>query len=241
MTAVDVLPVTTQPKSRFPLIPIMRCNAAPACITVQVRESPPPATTTAPVREDVAGLVATPNVTVPLPTPELPPVIAIQAALETAVHATFPDTPMVRPLAAGLVKLVLAGLIASDGAAPACITVQVRESPLPATTTAPVREVVAGLVAMPNVTVPLLTPELPPVMAIQAALETAVHDTFPDTTIERPLAAAPVKFVLAGVIDSSAGVHFAYNVCPVVKYGTSEFVYTRDPVPLAPVHHPSGM
>ena len=204
MMAVDVWPVTTLPKSRFPLRPIMRCIAAPACITVQVREIPPPATTTAPVREDVAGLVATLNVTVPLLTPELPPVIAIQEALEIAVHGMFPVTPIVRPLVAALEKLVLAGLIASAAAAPACVTMQVREIPPPATTTAPVREDVAGLVATLKVTVPLLTPELPPVTTIHDTLDDAVHDTFAVTPIIRPLAAALEKLVLGGEIASVA-------------------------------------
>jgi len=204
MMAVDVWPVTTLPKSRFPFNPIMRCIAAPACITVQVRAIPPPKTTTAPVREDVEGLVATLNVTVPLLTPELPPVIAIHEALETAVHGMFPVTPIVRPLAAELEKLVLAGLIVIATAAPACVTMQVREIPPPATMTAPVREDVKGLVATLNVTVPLLTPELPPVIAIHEALETAVHGMFPVTPIVRPLAAELEKLVLVGLIAIAA-------------------------------------
>ena len=140
--------------------------AAPACVTVQVRESPPPATMTAPMRDTVAGLVATLNVTVPLLTPELPPVTAIHEMLDTAVHDMFAVTLMVRPLAATLEKLVFAGLMTSDAAAPACVTEQVREIPPPATITAPVREDVAGLVVTLSVTVPLLVPERPPVTAI---------------------------------------------------------------------------
>ena len=129
----------------------------------------------------------------------------------------FPVTPIVRPLVAALEKLVLAGLIASAAAAPACVTMQVREIPPPATTTAPVREDVAGLVATLKVTVPLLTPELPPVITIHDTFDDAVHNTFPDASMAHPTALLHGIFVLVGVIASVAGIHFAYSVIPVVK------------------------
>ena len=122
--------------------------------------------------------------------PGLTPVTAIHAVLDTAVHGTFAVTAMVRPLAATLDTFVLAGLIANDATAPACVTVQVRLIPPPATMTAPVRDKVDELVATLNATVPLLMPELPPVTAIHDALDTAVHDTFAVTPMVRPLAAA---------------------------------------------------
>ena len=71
-----------------------RDAAVPACTTVQVRVMPPPATTTPPVRAVVPLLVATLKVTVPLPEPELPPVILtsfspmLNRYLFTRVHRT---------------------------------------------------------------------------------------------------------------------------------------------------------
>ena len=95
MVAVAVWVVTTFPNAKLPLNPMIRCSATPACVTVQVREIPLPAMIIAPVREDVAGLVATLNTTVPLLTPGLPSVTASQDAFDTAVHGTFAVTPMV--------------------------------------------------------------------------------------------------------------------------------------------------
>ena len=100
--AVLVIPVTTFPNAKPPLNSMIRCTAAPACTTVQVRLMPPPATITPPVRAVVPALVATLNVTVPLLVPGLPPVTASHDALVTAVQDTFAVTPMDRPLAAEL-------------------------------------------------------------------------------------------------------------------------------------------
>ena len=72
---------------------------------------PPPATITPPTRDVVPAFDVTLNVTVPLVVPEYPPVTAIQAAFDPAVHATFAATVIVLPFQGELVKFVLAGLI----------------------------------------------------------------------------------------------------------------------------------
>lgn len=158
---------------------------------------------------DVAELVATLNVTVPLLVPELPAVTEIHGMLVVAVQEIFAITPIIFPFAAALVKFVLVGLIASENAAPACVTVQVRVSPPLATMTPPVRDEVAGLVATLNVTVPLPDPEAPPVMAIHETLEAAVHATLAETPIVRPVVAVLEKFVLVGLIESDSAFHNA--------------------------------
>jgi hypothetical protein len=136
--------------------------------------------------------------------PVFPAVTDSQAAFVVAVHATFPVTAIDRPLHAALVRLVLAGLIPSVAAAPACVTTQVRDSPPPATITPPVRALVPGFAATLKVTVPLLEPVFPAVTESHAAFVVAVHATFPVTAIVRPLHAALVRLVLAGLIPSVA-------------------------------------
>ena len=116
--AVLVLPVTTFPKIMLFPSSMIRCAGIPACVTTQVRDSPPPATTTPPVRAAVPAFAAALNVTVPLLVPEAPAVTASHAAFVAAVHATFPVTASVRPLHAALVRPVLAGSTPSAAAAP---------------------------------------------------------------------------------------------------------------------------
>ena len=92
--------------------------AAPACTTVQVFDSPPPATTTRPVRADVPAFAPTEYVTVPLPVPDEPAVTDSHGTFVAAAHDTLPVTAIVRPLHAALVRLVLAGLIPSESTDP---------------------------------------------------------------------------------------------------------------------------
>jgi hypothetical protein len=104
--------------------------------------------------------------------------------------------------------------LANGFTAPACITMHVRVIPPPATITPPVRAVVPAFVATLNVTVPSPEPEPPPVTASHATLVTAVQATFPVTAIDRPLHAALVRLVLAGLIPSAAA-HPAWTTTQV--------------------------
>ena len=82
----------------------------PACTTWHICVIPPPATTTAPVRAKLPnGFSATSNTIVPFVVPECPDVMESHGTFVVAVHAVFAATAIVRPLAASLPRLVLAG------------------------------------------------------------------------------------------------------------------------------------
>jgi hypothetical protein len=123
----------------------------------------------------------TPNVTVPLPVPEAPPVTVSHAAFALAVHAhvvaeavteTEPDAPVsAASCAVGEIVNVQGGGGGGGGAAgAACDTVKV----CPAIVSVPVRAVPVFAAAV-NATVPLPVPDAPLVTVNHSAFARAVH------------------------------------------------------------------
>ena len=115
-------------------------------------------------------------------------------------------TAICRPLEAVAGTLVPEGLIVSAGLAvpAACTTVQVRTSPLPATVIDPVRATAVPLDSIRYVTVPLVLPDAPAVIASQGAFVAAVHATLAVTAICRPLEAVAGTLVAVGAMASDA-------------------------------------
>ena len=154
--------------------------------------------------------------TVPLPLPGEPLVIAIHAALLLAVqlHRVTAETVIV-PVPAVDGRLAEDGETVGEQVAPNCFTLKV----FPPTDTVPVRNVVAVFAATVYENVPFPVPVLPAVTAIHASSLIAVHPhpaaALTVTTLEAPEAAAVVD------VGESADTHetpawLMVKVCPPI-------------------------
>jgi hypothetical protein len=82
VTAIDTGPPGSPTFCEVGLIEIVHGGGAPACVTVNVR----PAIVIVPLRAAVPLFAATLNCTLPLPVPELPPVMVIHETADDAVQ-----------------------------------------------------------------------------------------------------------------------------------------------------------
>jgi hypothetical protein len=171
-----------------------------------------------PMRLAPDRLVATMNVTLPLPFPGPALRTAIQAALLSAPHAhacgavttLLPDPP-------SAVNHRLVGTIEKEQALGAfCVTVKV----LPAIVSVPVRGAVTVFAATVNVTLPEPDPVAPPVTLIHAALLLAVHEQ-PDpavtTLLPDPPSLANVCVVGDALYEQLAPACVTVNVAPAIE------------------------
>jgi hypothetical protein len=156
-------------------------NVCPAIVSVPLRAAP--------------VFDAALNETEPLPVPLAPPVTAIQAALDAAVHAQLaPAVTATVPLPPVESTFWLDGEIeklhaggggggGGGGEPAACDTVSV----WPAIVSVPLRAS-AVFAATVNVTVPFPLPDAPPVIEIHDAFDAAVHaQPLPAVTATDPL------------------------------------------------------
>lgn len=156
-----------------------------------------PAIVSVAVREAVVPLADAVIVTVPLPEPLAPPVMAAHAAplLAVQLHPACAVTVTVSvPPAAAALRLV--GDTAYAHAWPAWVTVTV----WPAIVKVPVREDVPALAAAAIDTVPPPLPLAPAVTLSQLALDIVVHvHPVPAVTLSLPVHAAAVSDQLSGL------------------------------------------
>ena len=172
-----------------------------------------------PVRAVPVLLVATTNVTVPLPVPGAPVKTAIHAALLTASHAQ-PDAAVtvLLPVPPSAAKDRLVGeieLAQPVPAAAACVTLKVA----PAIVNVPERLVVAVLAATLKPTLPLPVRAAPLVTVIQEAWLTAVHAQPPPVvTVLVPVPPAAANDALVGEVLNVqlAAACVTLNVTPAI-------------------------
>jgi hypothetical protein len=152
-----------------------------------------------PDRVDPVTFAATAYDTVPLPLPELPPVIVIQPAFDVAVHVhpvivVTPNDPGPPPDA----TLSPVGLREYAQATPAWLTVNV----WPPAVIVPDRGDELPFASTEYDTVPLPLPELPPVIVIQPAFDAPVHvHPVIVVTANDPVAPPDTTFALVGLSE----------------------------------------
>ena len=177
----------------------------PGCVTITVRETPPPVTVIVPLLNAVPVFAVAVIVMFPFPVLLDGDTVSHDAALLDAVQDTFDVTDTLVLAAADDVGFHVAALSVRFAAFPGCVTAIVREAPPPVTVIAPLLAAVPVLAVALIVMFPLFVPLDGDTVSHDGALLDAVQDTF-DVTDTLVLAAA----------DNDGGFHID---APSVKFG----------------------